>query len=95
MQHAACRGSEVDFYSPHRADIDKAKAVCARCSVRQECLTYAVEHGEYGVWGGFDDAERNFVEDVAVSSRCLRCNEVTVPLGDYDLCLSCGTKLFR
>lgn len=32
----------------------KAKKVCRRCLVREDCLAYAIEHGEkYGIWGGF------------------------------------------
>lgn len=33
----------------------RAKQVCRRCLVRQECLAFAIEHAErYGIWGGFD-----------------------------------------
>ncbi len=35
-----------------------AKAVCARCPVRAECATVAIETGQdFGVWGGLDMAE--------------------------------------
>ena len=37
----------------------KAKAVCAACPVRAECLTYAVSRPEkYGTWGGLNEDER-------------------------------------
>src|SRR6516162_3223543 len=37
----------------------KAKAVCAACPVRAECLTYAVSRPEkYGTWGGLNEEER-------------------------------------
>lgn len=37
----------------------KAKAVCARCPVRAECLSYAMERPErYGTWGGMGEDER-------------------------------------
>ena len=37
----------------------QAKAVCNVCSVRGECLSYAIEHGErHGVWGGLNESER-------------------------------------
>ena len=36
-----------------------AKAVCAECAVRTECLEYALERPErHGVWGGLDEFER-------------------------------------
>lgn len=38
---------------------DRAKAVCATCPVRSECLDHAIEHGEPdSVWGGLDPVER-------------------------------------
>jgi WhiB family redox-sensing transcriptional regulator len=39
--------------------VDQAKAVCARCDVRPQCLAYALERRmPFGVWGGLDDDER-------------------------------------
>lgn len=36
-----------------------AKAVCAGCACRSECLDYALAGGErYGVWGGTTSTER-------------------------------------
>lgn len=41
-------------------DITPAKAVCARCAVRSECLAFALERGPSlpGVWGGTGTVER-------------------------------------
>jgi WhiB family transcriptional regulator, redox-sensing transcriptional regulator len=37
----------------------KAKAVCAPCAVRAECLDYALDHHvRRGIWGGLNEAER-------------------------------------
>jgi len=36
-----------------------AKAICARCPARVECLEYALTTPEkYGVWGGMGEDER-------------------------------------
>lgn len=36
-----------------------AKAVCAGCEVRAECLQYALDNNErFGVWGGASESER-------------------------------------
>ena len=36
-----------------------AKAVCAQCPVRAECLEWALETAQpHGVWGGLDEQER-------------------------------------
>jgi len=37
----------------YAAQKKEAEAVCASCSVRQECFEYAVlGHEKYGIWGG-------------------------------------------
>lgn len=57
MRDGACREHPaLDFYAPRQAD--EARAVCARCLVMAECLTFAIDNREQGVWGGTDEAER-------------------------------------
>ncbi|MGH8931539.1 MAG: WhiB family transcriptional regulator [Egibacteraceae bacterium] len=37
----------------------RAKAICARCPVRLECLDWALVTREpHGVWGGYSEGER-------------------------------------
>ncbi len=41
------------FFSEDLIDIARAKAICSRCAVREECLATAIERAEpWGVWGG-------------------------------------------
>ena len=41
------------FFSDHVVDIARAKAMCALCPLRIECLASALEREEpWGVWGG-------------------------------------------
>ncbi len=41
------------FFSDHVVDIARAKAMCALCPLRLECLADALEREEpWGVWGG-------------------------------------------
>ena len=41
------------FFSEDLIDIARAKAICSRCVVREECLSAAAERAEpWGVWGG-------------------------------------------
>jgi len=41
------------FFSENPLDAARAKAICARCTVRELCLSRAIERSEpYGVWGG-------------------------------------------
>ncbi len=68
QQRAACVGDAAAlFYPPLRAERKairvsreaRAKAVCAQCPVRVDCLQHAFDHDErYGIWGGMTDKER-------------------------------------
>lgn len=41
------------FFSEDQVELARAKAICARCGLRERCLDGAVERREpYGVWGG-------------------------------------------
>ena len=41
------------FFSDDDHEIARAKAICRRCELADDCLRGAVERGEpYGVWGG-------------------------------------------
>ena len=35
-----------------------AKSICQSCPVMRECLSYALYHESYGVWGGHSERER-------------------------------------
>lgn len=57
-----CVGADPELFFPTRGDnltMTAAKAVCAACCVRAECLDYAQVNGEHhGVWGGLSERER-------------------------------------
>lgn len=55
-----CLGVDPALFFPERgASTAPAKAVCAGCVVKTECLDYALTHGEkYGIWGGKSERER-------------------------------------
>jgi WhiB family redox-sensing transcriptional regulator len=59
---AACRKADPDLFFPNDGDnvaqIAEAKAVCAGCSVRDDCLAFALKYPQYGIWGGLTDEER-------------------------------------
>ena len=67
-ESAACRSLDTDLFFPIGktglavAEIQQAKAVCARCPVRRSCLTFALDtHQGYGIWGGYDEDERRLL----------------------------------
>jgi WhiB family redox-sensing transcriptional regulator len=59
---AACAGMDTELLYPSRVAAPRvARAVCAPCSVRAECLKYAMEDEDafaWGVWGGTSPRER-------------------------------------
>jgi WhiB family redox-sensing transcriptional regulator len=62
---SACRREDPELFfpivpsGPGLAQLARAKAVCASCEVRAECLSFAVETvQDHGVWGGLSEEER-------------------------------------
>jgi WhiB family redox-sensing transcriptional regulator len=64
MSRGACRQADPELFFPvsvtgsgmRQAEV--AKAVCGRCAVRANCLSYALEIMPEGVWGGTTREER-------------------------------------
>lgn len=63
---AACRDSDPNMFFPERGSSTReAKAVCAICPVRDECLDYALMNGEkFGIWGGTSERERRRIRKI-------------------------------
>lgn len=67
-ESAACSQADPELFfpiakaGPARSEIQRAKAVCASCPVRQSCLAFALAtNQEYGIWGGYDEDERRWL----------------------------------
>jgi WhiB family redox-sensing transcriptional regulator len=64
---AACADTPDEWWFPRTAtgehdDVTipyEAALLCAVCTVRAECLAYAVEHEAFGVWAGTSAVERH------------------------------------
>ena len=63
---AACRSADPDLFPPvskagqSLEQIARAKAVCAGCPVRRQCLAFALRTRQVGgIWGGLTDDERH------------------------------------
>ncbi|OLL74347.1 WhiB-like transcription regulator [Pseudonocardia sp. Ae168_Ps1] len=67
-RRGACTGAEHDpdlmwpTAAPGTQARDRqaaeAKSVCNTCPVKTRCLQWAVEHEQWGIWGGLDEDER-------------------------------------
>lgn len=57
---AVCRGADPDVFFPAAdADAAQAKAICAGCGVRIDCLAFAMASDQrHGVWGGLSEKDR-------------------------------------
>jgi WhiB family transcriptional regulator, redox-sensing transcriptional regulator len=62
---AACRDEDPELFfpisdvGPGARQATDAKAVCARCPVREQCLRYALDNGlDHGIFGGTTEHER-------------------------------------
>ena len=72
---------------------DKAKAICAFCPIRVECLNWAMAQGTnlVGVWGGLTAQERRSINRPRKKARCIDCGSTSLEQDDrHETCLSCG-----
>lgn len=73
---AACLDEDPELFfpigntGPALLQVEEAKKVCARCTVREECLEWALGAGQdYGVWGGLSEDERRALKRRNARSR--------------------------
>ena len=73
---AACRDEDPELFfpigttGPALRQIEEAKAVCRRCLVLDECLSWSLETSqEAGVWGGLSEDERRVLVRRGVRAR--------------------------
>jgi WhiB family redox-sensing transcriptional regulator len=64
-RRAACLDLDPELFfpismeGPSQSQVERAKAVCHGCPVREPCLEYALSTRQtYGVWGGTDPSQR-------------------------------------
>ena len=60
IEDGICAQTDQEAFFPEvRKSAERAKAICRRCPVREQCLQWALEtHERYGVWGGYSPKER-------------------------------------
>ena len=76
------------FFSEEYVDVQRAKAICAKCSSRIDCLSAALDRAEpWGVWGGelleegkICQTKRPRGRPVTRAVAVARVEEVPVPL---------------
>lgn len=97
MTDALCAQVDPESFFPDQgASARDAKAICARCPVRAECLAYALERDErFGVWGGQSEKERRRLKGwrlgdplPPVRHYSGRCDDCARTYADLDLHLA-------
>lgn len=65
---AACQSADPELFFPvvtvgaGATRISRAKAICASCAIRLQCLEYALVSAQpHGIWGGRTEEERRVI----------------------------------
>lgn len=70
-----CRDVDPELFYPlsdaNVLTVRAAKAVCASCLVREDCLAYALENHEHGVWGMTTENERKKIRRTRATAERL------------------------
>ncbi|MHB8342002.1 MAG: WhiB family transcriptional regulator [Mycobacteriales bacterium] len=73
---ALCRDEDPELFfpignaGPAAEQIEQARAVCLRCPVVNDCLSWALETGQdAGVWGGLSEDERRALKRRGARAR--------------------------
>jgi WhiB family transcriptional regulator, redox-sensing transcriptional regulator len=68
LDRGACQSEDPELFfpvtgsGPGLGQIARAKAVCRRCLVREQCLAYALDTRQaHGIWGGLSEDERRAI----------------------------------
>lgn len=67
LASALCREYDVSIFFPTGGSAgNKAKKICDQCSVKIECLEYAIKNNiDYGMWGGVSERGRKRMKVMA------------------------------
>ena len=60
---AVCAETDPELFFPANGTVTALAApvrvLCRSCEVREDCLRFAFEHHEQGIWGGFTEQARS------------------------------------
>jgi len=67
QEEALCAQTDPEAFFPEKGGSTReAKRICVGCTVKAECLEYALGHDErFGIWGGLSERERRRLKRVA------------------------------
>ena len=61
--NAACAETDPDAFYPEPGGegivvANQARAICNGCEIRRQCLQWAIDNNEAGIWGGLTEDQR-------------------------------------
>jgi WhiB family redox-sensing transcriptional regulator len=64
LKEAKCRKMDTSIFFPRTSEQSMfAKSICTDCTVKRECLKYAIDNDiSYGVWGGLGEQARRTIK---------------------------------
>lgn len=62
MQKGNCATVNFIVLADTKHEKEQSKKVCQGCSVINECLEYALDNNEHGIWGGTTDKDRRHIK---------------------------------
>ncbi|MDY5585627.1 MAG: WhiB family transcriptional regulator [Arcanobacterium sp.] len=74
MEDALCAQTDPDIFYPEKGgSTAPATSICEGCSVRSECLEYAITNDiRHGIWGGTSDNDRKRISRERKLARASR-----------------------
>lgn len=92
MDRGRCKGTDPEIFFEDASET-LAKAICRGCPVKPDCLTWAMDNDQDGVWGGMSSDERRKLQRVVKRVHCLGCgSNQTYSDGRSRICVGCGTS---
>jgi WhiB family redox-sensing transcriptional regulator len=97
MTQAACKNADPELFFPepftdYYGTVERAKKVCATCSIKFDCLQVAIDNQYEGIWGGLTTSERTGVVRRVRTKR--RIHEDELPkTGNKEIALARSNSL--
>lgn len=91
VEDAVCAQTDPESFFPEKGGSTRdAKRICMGCSVRAECLVYALDNDiRFGIWGGMSERERRKI----AHRKCKDCKGSVEP--GYQFCETCVARRAR
>jgi len=83
--------TEEEYEPPYPSP--DVKRICDQCPVRPECLTWALDTDQEGIWGGTSTYERSLMKTPRQRKSCITCGSIEVVTErNHELCCACGVS---